>query len=87
MNKLINIKNSYGEIFNICSGKPVLISEILEYIASKVKININIETSNDLVRDRDMQVHYGSNKKLIELIGPMKLISWRETIDRMVLKL
>ena len=85
--KLINTKNSYGEIFNICSGKPVLISEILEYIASKVKININIETSNDLVRDRDMQVHYGSNKKLIELIGPMKLISWRETIDRMVLKL
>jgi len=85
--KLINTKNSYGEIFNICSGKPVVISEILEYIAYKVKININIETSNELVRDRDMQVHYGSNKKLMELIGPMKLISWRESIDRIVLKL
>ena len=85
--KLINNKKSYGQVFNICSGRPVMISEILEYIIDKVKIDINIQTSSDLIREIDMPVHYGSNKKLIELIGPMKFISWKESIDKIVLEL
>jgi len=85
--KLVNNHESSGQVFNLYSGSPITISEILEYIIYKVKIDINIETSDSLLRKIDMPIHYGSNKKLVELIGPMKFISWKESIDKIVAKL
>ena len=82
--KLINNKNAYGQVFNICSGQPIMISEILQYISKKVNINLNFEISEDLVRERDMPVHFGSNNKLLQVIGPFEFIPWKDSIDKIL---
>ena len=69
-----------GNIFNVCSGFPVKISEILHYMIEIAAINVQIMQSSDVFRGKDMKVHYGSNVKLLTHIGNFELTDWKSTI-------
>ena len=82
--KLIRNKESYGKCINICSGKSVKIKEVLEYMISISNQNIKIVPKKTNQKVQDMNIYFGDNKKLIQLIGNYEFISWKNTVRRMI---
>lgn len=68
------INGKPGDIYNICSGKGVSLSEIIDIIANIVGVKVNTEVDGDLVRPNDNKVIIGSNEKIY------KYIMWRPEI-------
>ena len=46
--------------------------------------NIEIVSGNDSKKNQDMNIYFGDNKKLIQLIGDFKFISWKKTVRKMM---
>ena len=63
---LANAKK-YGETFNICSGKAVKVSDILEKFVSLSSKDIKIVTDSKKIRPLDDAVFLGDNSKLHDL--------------------
>jgi UDP-glucose 4-epimerase len=62
--KAIEVKNKSNlNIFNICTGQPSSAEEIVEIIAVKLGIHVDIEINKKLFRSDEMDVEYGSYKK------------------------
>ncbi len=60
----------HGEAYNICSGKPILIGEILKKLLCFLKIDIKVVTDQARIIQSDIKWSVGDNKKLSELIKP-----------------
>ncbi|MHB1703230.1 MAG: GDP-mannose 4,6-dehydratase [bacterium] len=61
---LLLYKGISGEIYNVCSGKPLKISFILERLISFTGRDISIETDTQRLRFIDIIKIYGDNSKL-----------------------
>jgi nucleoside-diphosphate-sugar epimerase len=77
---------SNGQVYNLCSGQPVLIRDMLDYIIAKSGKTVHTQISDRLVRSNDIKYHYGCNKKIKELVGPIDLIAWTASIDHIIVK-
>ncbi|WP_313638948.1 GDP-mannose 4,6-dehydratase [Paenibacillus sp.] len=57
---------SSGEVYNVCSGKPISISTILQTLLKLSKYDgvINITQDHNKMRPSDYMVYYGDNTKL-----------------------
>ncbi|RBA56870.1 GDP-6-deoxy-D-lyxo-4-hexulose reductase [Stutzerimonas zhaodongensis] len=64
-----------GKCFNICSGRPRKISEILEVLLNFSRIPITIETEPSRMRPSDISYATGSNARLCATID------WRASYD------
>lgn len=53
----------WGEVFNICSGKPYSIRKIVEMIGSFSNLPVSIEQDPALIRSSDIKVSYGNYEK------------------------
>ncbi|MCT2195575.1 GDP-mannose 4,6-dehydratase [Paenibacillus sp. p3-SID1389] len=73
--ELIASKGLKGQTYNICSGKPVVISDLLEILISLSSKQITIEVDPGKLRPIDIPIYYGSNKKIIEHT------SWARSIE------
>jgi GDP-4-dehydro-6-deoxy-D-mannose reductase len=61
--------DSWGKIFNICSGKPCSIRKIVEMIASFSGMSVEIEQDPMLIRHPDIKVSFGSCAKAHQAFG------------------
>jgi GDP-4-dehydro-6-deoxy-D-mannose reductase len=58
-------KPSAGQIFNICSGKPVKMAELLRLMIAASGVNVEVEIDPARIRGAcDVSVVYGSNQKI-----------------------
>ena len=87
MHKVINEPKAIGEVVNVCTGIPVKIGDILNYMIRSIELPITTFTSNNQIRKDDMLLHYGSNQKLHSLLKMDQLRSWRESIDEIILRI
>ncbi|WP_194544746.1 GDP-mannose 4,6-dehydratase [Paenibacillus sp. JZ16] len=71
-----------GEVYNICSGEPIEISTILSTLVSLSKLRIEVITDQSLLRDVDIPLYVGSNRKI------KNIIDWKQEIpiDRTLLE-
>ncbi|WP_181884448.1 GDP-mannose 4,6-dehydratase [Neobacillus piezotolerans] len=53
-----------GQIYNICSGTPVAIQEILNYLLSFSSKKINVVVDESKMRPIEIKEYYGSSKKI-----------------------
>lgn len=60
----VAIDGKSGEVYNVCSGQAVSISEILNKLIEISGINVNIEIEQQLLRPIDIPIYIGSNHKL-----------------------
>ena len=82
--------NCWGEVFNICSGKPYSIHKIVEVIASFSNLSVEIEQDPALIRFPDIKVSFGSCAKARKVFGfnpvadiEMTLLkTWRHYMER-----
>jgi GDP-4-dehydro-6-deoxy-D-mannose reductase len=59
----------WGEVFNICSGKPYSIRKIVEMIGSFSNLAVRIEQDPALIRSLDIKVSYGNYEKAHKAFG------------------
>jgi GDP-4-dehydro-6-deoxy-D-mannose reductase len=53
-----------GEIYNVCSGRPVSMSEILRQLITVAHVAVEVREDSDLMRPSDNPLSYGDNTKL-----------------------
>lgn len=62
-------KGRKGEVYNICSGKGILLRDIIFQMSSLLGMEINIETDPQLVRPNENKKVIGSYKKIRDELG------------------
>lgn len=82
--KLINNNKAYGEVVNICTGTPSLLIDLVNQMISLSEKKIKCKIEKNRVRNDDIKVHYGDNKKLISIIGNYEFIFWKKTINKIM---
>lgn len=73
-----------GEIYNICSGNGIALSDMINQIANIVGVKVSTQINPEFVRPNDNRVVIGSHQKLTEEIGWNPQVSWEQTLRDMV---
>lgn len=72
-----------GEVFNICSGKPISLHEIISHVEYLAGYHAEIAVNPDFVRSTDIKTLYGSDEKLVGAIGNCREFELKDTISWM----
>lgn len=81
---LLLTKGTPGEIYNICSGKGIPLSEVIEMIASITETDVKPQVNPEFVRPDDNRMIIGSHDKITEELGWKPEISLENTLKDMV---
>ncbi|MGI9622118.1 MAG: GDP-mannose 4,6-dehydratase [Acidimicrobiales bacterium] len=81
--RLLAVAGSSGEVYNICSGTDVAISELAQMILDRVDPTIRLEPDPDLQRPSDLPVLRGDPSK-IQSLGWHREISLENTVDDLI---
>ena len=82
--KLINNHDAYGEVINICSGIGVSVADILDELIKLSDKNITIVNETARLKKNDIPIHFGDNRKLLNIIGKYTFNSWQDTIQKIL---
>jgi GDP-4-dehydro-6-deoxy-D-mannose reductase len=78
---LLAKKGKSAEVYNVCSGKPRKIKEILDaLLLLSVAKDIEVATDASRMRASDVPVFYGDNKKIGDDTGWKPVINFEETL-------
>lgn len=70
-----------GEVYNVASGRPVTIQQILDHLLALSKVPIDIQQDPDRYRPADIPIIYGSAAKLKRDTGWTPDITIEQTIE------
>lgn len=73
--------NSNGETFNVCTGKPTAVNELLQIV--KEVMERALKVIYDKPRKGDIKNNYGDPSKAEEILGFKAKISLREGLERL----
>ncbi len=73
-----------GETFNVCSGTPVALREIVGTLGELSGHTLEVTTNPAFVRADEIHVLYGSPEKLERHIGQYRRFDLRDTLDWML---
>jgi nucleoside-diphosphate-sugar epimerase len=79
--RLLIEKNPASGIYNICSGKPVSIKEIIDTASSVYGHQLDIISSQELRRSNDIVYQCGDQTKLRNTIGDFKAYCLEDTLN------
>ncbi len=82
--KLVLNHNSYGKIVNVCSGKPIHLKEMLEYMIKYTQTSKSLKQMSNEKFNLIPNIVYGDNSLLFSLIGKYKLLSWKRSLKRIL---
>lgn len=78
---LIMMKGKAGEVYNVCSGKAYAISEILDILLSKARVEIEVRNDPERSRPADIPVLSGDAVKIFETTGWKPEIPFEKTLE------
>jgi GDP-4-dehydro-6-deoxy-D-mannose reductase len=78
---LVLEKGSTSEVYNVCSGAPVLLSDIIQVFQKISGIDITIEIDPNKVRPAEFAKIYGDPRKLQAATGWLREIALEKTIE------
>jgi len=73
-------KGKPGEVYNLCSGKAYVISEVLDMLLSMTKIKIKTERDPERIRPSDIPILLGDNSKFSRATGWKPKIPFEKTL-------
>lgn len=62
-------KGKKGEIYNVCTGKGTSLNEVIQLMASILRMNVTHHINQQLVRPNDNKIIVGSNQKIKQDTG------------------
>lgn len=81
---LLLTKGTSGEIYNICSGRGIALSEIIDEVAKIADVKIDTTVNPEFVRPNDNRAIIGSHDKLTKELGWNPTIPLAKTLADMV---
>jgi len=73
-----------GEIYNICSCQPISIEEIIQYFIINSGLSIQVENDSKRIKAQDIDLIYGSNKKIANDTGWERKVSIEQSIKQIL---
>ena len=73
-----------GEVYNICSGKPVTLKSVLELLGQITKHHLQIKINPVFARSNEIHRLCGSPAKLHSVVGNILLPTLNDTLDWML---
>ena len=83
---LLLTEGTPGEIYNICSGRALQLTEIINYIAEEVGVKVNTRVNPDYVRPDDNKEIVGSAYKIEAELGWKPEIDIKDTLHDMIME-
>jgi len=77
---LIALRGKAGEVYNVCSSKPVKIRSILDFFIANSTVKIEIRQNEKLFRPVDFPRYIGSNKKLTSQLAWHPTVTLEESL-------
>ena len=82
--RLLTASGAIGETFNICSGRPVTLQQVIDLTAEVSGHRMDVQVNPAFVRANEVRTLSGSAAKLERVIGPLKDIPLEETLRWMI---
>lgn len=79
--RLLAERGQSGEVYNICSGVDVAISDVLARLIEQATVSVDTFVDEALIRPIDLPVHRGSALKLRAATGWAPSFSLRQTLS------
>ncbi|HOS39133.1 MAG TPA: GDP-mannose 4,6-dehydratase [Spirochaetota bacterium] len=73
-----------GEIYNVCSGIGRSLRQVVDLIAEKLSLEIEIQEDPKMIRPNDNNIVVGSNEKIKKTTGWMNDIPFEKSIDDII---
>jgi len=73
-----------GEVYNICSGKPIALKSVVDLLSQISGHHMQIKLNSAFVRDNEIHRLYGSPEKLYRLVGDIPLPPLQDTLHWML---
>lgn len=81
---LLLTEGTPGEIYNICSGRGIALSEIINMIADITGIQVETQINPEFVRPNDNRIVIGSHEKITRELGWKPNIPLSQTLADMI---
>lgn len=81
---MLLMNGTAGEIYNICSGTGIALSEIVTQIGDLCGIKVQTKVNPDFVRPSDNRAVVGSFDKIFQELGWKPVIPWEKTLSDMI---
>jgi nucleoside-diphosphate-sugar epimerase len=82
--ELLLSREAYGEIVNVCSGKPVAVRLLVERMIELSGLEVKLMSKAEYYRAADMEIFCGSIEKLRGLIGYVPEFDVSRTLQSML---
>lgn len=85
--ELVNAKEAYGKVFNVCTGRSSKVSNILAHMIRHSSLDIKVKTEISDYKNKkhkEMTIYYGNNRLLLRTIGNFKFTKWEDVIPKML---
>ncbi len=73
-----------GEVYNICSGKPIALKSVFDLLSQITGHHMQIKLNPAFVRNNEIHRLYGSPEKLYRLVGDIPLPALQDTLHWML---
>ena len=81
---LLLMRGTAGEIYNICSGHGLTLSDIVSQIGELCGVQVHTKVNPEFVRPNDNRVVIGSYDKIGTELGWKPVIPWEKTLSDMI---
>ena len=81
---LANKEESFGKIVNLCSGIPVSLGEMVQFLIEQSDRKIQILPQANRMRSNDVKINYGDNTLLKSLTHFAQFQPWKKTLTRIL---
>jgi nucleoside-diphosphate-sugar epimerase len=72
-----------SEVFNVCTGKATSLLDVISMLNNLAGYQINVSVNPDFVRENEIKKLFGSNKKLVGVIGEYQDYQFEDTLQWM----
>ena len=83
--KLLDAKLNSGETFNVCSGRPTCLQDVIELMNQIAGYSIKVTRNPDFIRANEIKSLYGLNDKLKSVIDWCPVNDLRDILEKMYL--
>lgn len=84
---LLLTKGKPGEIYNVCKGEGVALSEVMEEIGGLLQVKVRAKVNPAFVRPDDNRIVIGSPEKIERELGWKARIPLKKTLEDMIMTL
>jgi len=82
--RLLNCPAAIGGTFNVCSGRPYSLGEVIAMVEAISNHSMSIVINPAFVRRNEVHTLYGDNSRLSRTIGPLQMTPLEETLQWMI---